>query len=99
MKGFLTTEQRQELLHELRIEPHAKYSDRLKTILLLDDGERYSDIAKFLFLDERTIRNYRKRYIEGGLFGIVTDIYSDKRSRLSDKQEELLSQHIRSHIY
>jgi DNA-binding NarL/FixJ family response regulator len=76
MKGFLTTEQREELLHELKVERHAKYSDRIKTILLLDDGEKYSDIAKFLFLDEGTIRNYRKRYVEGGVFGLVTDIYS-----------------------
>ena len=67
MKGFLTPEQRSELLHELTVEDKAKYSDRIKTILLLDDGEKYADIAKFLFLDEGTIRNYRKRYVEGGI--------------------------------
>jgi hypothetical protein len=36
MKGFLTTEQRAELLHELKVLRHAKYSDRFKVILLLD---------------------------------------------------------------
>ena len=59
MQGFLTPEQRSELLHELKVEHHAKYSDRIKTILLLDDGEKHADIAKFLFLDEGTIRNYQ----------------------------------------
>ena len=99
MKGFLTNEQRQELLHELRIERHAKYSDRLKVILLLDKGWSYEKIAEALFLDEGTIRNYRKRYVEGGVFGLVTDTYSGKRSRLSDKEKELLSQHLRSYIF
>jgi transposase len=45
MKAFLTPEQRYELLHELKVERHAKYSDRIKTILLLDDGEKYNDIG------------------------------------------------------
>jgi len=99
MKGFLTTEQREELLHELKVERHAKYSDRLKVILLLDKGWTYEKIAEALFLDEGTIRNYRKRYVEGGVFGLVTDTYSGKRSRLSDRDKELLSQHLRSHIF
>jgi len=99
MKEFLTTEQREELLHELKVERHAKYSDRLKVILLLDKGWTYEKIAEALFLDEGTIRNYRKRYVECGVFGLVTDTYSGKRSRLSDKDKELLSQHLRSHIF
>ena len=63
MKEFLTPEQRSELLYELSIERHAKYSDRIKTILLLDQGISYQSIALHLFLDEGTIRNYRKRYV------------------------------------
>lgn len=92
MKGFLTPEQRSELLHELKVEHHAKFSDRIKTILLLDDGEKYADIAKFLFLDEGTIRNYRKRYVEGGILGLVVDTYSGRRSFLSIKEKQILSE-------
>lgn len=88
MQGFLTPEQRSELLHELKVERYAKFSDRIKTILLLDDGKKYSDISKFLFLDEGTIRNYRKRYVEGGILGLVTDTYSGKRCHLGDKEKE-----------
>jgi len=58
---FLTPQQRQELLRELKLEDKAKYSDRIKVILLLDDGETYADIKKFLFIDEGTIANYRRR--------------------------------------
>lgn len=98
MQGFLTPEQRSELFHELKVERHAKFSDRIKTILLLDDGEKYSDIAKFLFLDEGTIRNYRKRYVEGGILGLVTDIHSGKRCHLSDKEKEQLSNYLQTKL-
>jgi len=98
MQGFLTPEQRSELLHELKVEDKAKYSDRIKVILLLDEGKKYKDISDFLFLDEGTIRNYRKRYVEGGILGLVTDTYSGERSHLTDKEKEQLSNYLQSKI-
>ena len=98
MQGFLTPEQRCELLHELKVEDQAKYSDRIKVILLLDEGKRYKDISDFLFLDEGTIRNYRKRYVEGGILGLVTDTYSGKRCHLTNKEKEQLSNYLQSKI-
>ena len=47
MQGFLTPEQRSELLHELKVEDKAKYSDRIKVILLLDEGKKYKDICNY----------------------------------------------------
>lgn len=99
MQGFLTQEQRSELLHELKVERHAKYSDRIKTILLLDDGEKYADIAKFLFLDEGTIRNYRKRYVEGGIMGLILDEYSGRRGHLNEKELKILSAHLQARLH
>ena len=75
MKGFLTKDQRKELLRELKQEDKARFSDRIKVILLLDEGRKYSDIATFLFLDEGTIANYRKRYVEGGIEELLDDHY------------------------
>jgi transposase len=98
MQGFLTPDQRAELLYELKVERHAKYSDRIKTILLLDQGITYQSIALHLFLDEGTIRNYRKRYVDGGILGLVTDTYSGKRSHLNDKEKEQLSNYLQSKI-
>ncbi len=86
MANFLTNEQRQELLRELKREDKAKYSDRIKVILLLDEGKKYKDIADFLFLDEGTIANYRRRYKEGGIEELVTDDYSGRRSKLSNDE-------------
>jgi transposase len=98
MQGFLTPKQRQELLLELKAEDKRKYADRFRVILLLDDGEKYVDIAKFLFLDEGTIRNYRKRYVEGGIMNLIVDEYSGRRSLLTPKQEQILSIHLQSHL-
>ena len=72
-KNSLSLIQRQELLRELKLEDKAKYSDRIKVILLLDAGETYADIKKFLFIDEGTIANYRRRYQEGGIEELVSD--------------------------
>jgi transposase len=96
---FLTSEQRQELLRELRLEDKAKYSDRIKTIILLDDGETYANIAKFLFLDEGTIANYRRRYKEGGLEELVTDDYSGRKSMLSVEESLALQMFLVENLF
>ncbi len=86
MGNYLTPDQRQELLDELRIEGARKYADRIRVILLLDDGETYKQIARFLFLDESTIANYRKRYKSGGIEELINDFYNGKMALLSEKE-------------
>ena len=83
MYKFLDKEQRKELLDELSIERSKRYADRIRVILLLDDNQTYKDISKFLFLDEGSIANYRKRYIEGGIEGLILDEYCTKRTKLN----------------
>jgi transposase len=91
MPGFLNPEQRQELLSELRKEDKRKYADRFRVILLLDEGKTYKSIADYLFLDEGTIANYRRRYKEGGIMGLIVDDYSGRRCQLNDKELKSLS--------
>lgn len=99
MPGFLTSIQRDELLSELRKEDKRKYADRFRVILLLDEGQTYKNIAKFLFLDEGTIANYRRRYKEGGIMGLIVDDYSGRRCHLSDKELGWPTAHLKSHLY
>jgi transposase len=94
MPGFLTLEQRQELLSELRKEDKRKYADRFRVILLLDKGWTYAKISEALFLDEGTIANYRRRYKEGGIMELITDDYGGRRSFLSDEERATLSAHL-----
>lgn len=96
---MLNKRQRKELLEELKREDYRKYADRIKVILLLDQGQTYKNIAFFLFLDESTISNYKNRYEEGGLEGLILDNYCTKRTKLSDSEEQALTKELESKIF
>lgn len=99
MRKILTKQQKIELLNELRLEKSRKYADRIRVILLLDQGKTYKNIASYLFLDEGTIANYNKRYREGGLEGLINDDYSVKRYLLDPDQLMALSLHLEANIF
>lgn len=99
MKKFLSKKQRKELLNELQPERMRRYADRIRVILLLDDGRTYDDIAKCFFLDKGTIANCRKRYKRGGIEGLVNDQYFGKRTVLSPREMEILSNDIQSKMF
>ena len=99
MYKFLDKDSRQELLDELKIERSRRYADRIRVILLLDDSETYKNICKFLFLDEGTIANYKKRYREGGLEGLIIDDYKAKRTKLNEFEELELADYIEAKTF
>ena len=99
MYKFLTKKQRQELLDELKVERSRRYADRIRIILLLDDDKTYKRIAEYLFIDQSTIANYRKRYKEGGLEGLIIDDYHTKRTKLTEEEEIVLSKEIEEGIF
>lgn len=99
MANFLTPEQRQNLLAGLKSENYKKQADRIRIILLLDSGEKYKDIKKFYFVDEGTIRNWRKRYIEGGIERLMNDYWNVKRCILNPSQLEKLDTHLKENTY
>ena len=99
MGRFLTKKQRRELLNELRRERERKFANRLRVILLIDDGRRYQDIAAFLFLDEKTVSNWKERYEEGGVEKLVNYHYVGRVSLLSIKQLEMLQTELEAQIY
>ena len=99
MAKFLTPEQRKQLTRELQGERGRKHADRIRVILLLDQGETYSNIARFLFLDEGTIGNYRRRYKEGGLEQLLSDDYQGSSSFLSLEDQMKLDLHLQTTIY
>ena len=99
MEPFLTEEQREELLSELRLERNRKFADRIRVILLLDSGESAADISRFLFLNEGTVRNYEKRYKEGGLEKLVNDYYIGRSAYLSPEEQSKLTLELESKVY
>lgn len=65
--GFLSSEDRIELEACVRRQrdDHG-IARRANAILLLDDGESCTRIAKFLYLDDDTIRGWNKTYLQDG---------------------------------
>ena len=49
--------------------------------------------------DIGTIANYRKRYKQGGLEGLITDDYKGGVTKLSITQENELDEHLQNNIY
>ena len=62
MNQPLTSEQREIMIEAHQAERNKRQADRIKTILLLDEGRPYSEITKILLLDDTTIRRYEKEY-------------------------------------
>ena len=98
MEGFLTKEQKKEFLSELRLEKNRKY-DRIRTILLLDKGEPISKIAEYFYLTDNSVRNYKNRYKQGGLEGLLNDYHTGRSSYLSLKEQKKLIVELESKVY
>lgn len=99
MGEFLTKAQINELKTAHRFEEKLKYGDRIKTILLLDQGWPYSKIAEVLLIDEKTAWNYRRLYEDGGVERLCCDEHRGRESKLTEKQLEELKEELRRKIY
>ena len=99
MEGFLTEKQKKELFSELRLEKNRKYADRIRIILLLDEGEPISQIAKYFYLTDNSVKNYKNRYTEDGLEGLLIDYHIGRSSYLSPEEQKRLVLELESKIY
>ena len=69
MQSFLSASQRSSLKLAHRMERDRKIGDRLKVVLLADQGESFAEIAKFLFIDEQTARRHLRDYFDNDKTG------------------------------
>ena len=89
--GFLSASDRIELEACVRRqrEDHG-IARRANAILLLDDGESCARIAKFLYLDDDTIRGWHKTYLQDGWDAPAFDVWKGGQSRMTQAQEAAL---------
>jgi len=99
MKNFLTEEEIKLLETKHRHCKEKRQSDRIKTILGLNQGFSYDTLAKILLLDDSTFRNYYEEYAEGGIEKLLSDDYRGGISRLSVEQIRQLDAHLQEHTY
>ena len=58
----ITTQERNNLIASHKKERDRRICDRIKAVLLYDDGYSYTEIAKILLLDDETIRRHIQDY-------------------------------------
>lgn len=96
MNHFLSSQERDSLKIQHRLERDKRVCDRIKAVLLSDEGWDFREIAHALLLSDEAVRQHVQEYQEsqklkpenGGSF-----------SKLNDEQTEALSQHLQNHTY
>lgn len=93
--GFLNTAERKELLSLARDgSAEHRIARRANAILLLDDGLSCEQVAKVLYLDDDTVRGWRKLYGERGIAGLERFDAGGSSSHLTVAQEEALRAYV-----
>ena len=67
MKDFLTSEQIKEYRQMHKKTKFLKEGDRIKSILLLNKGYSYEEIAELLLIDDTTVRRWYKIFTDEGM--------------------------------
>ena len=94
-RGFLSAVERKELLSLARDgSAEHRLARRANAILLLDDGLSCEQVAKVLYLDDDTVRGWRKLYGERGIAGLERFDAGGSSSRLATAQEETLKAYV-----
>jgi transposase len=96
MNIFLSNEQRAKLLSQHRTERNGKIRDRIKSVLLSDQGWTYCSIAEALFLDEETISTHVREFRDTGK---LSNKSGGSCAKLSLKQADSLINQIESSLY
>jgi transposase len=99
MEIKLNNDEIKELKKFHRTLKDGKSRDRIKAILLLDKGYSGREVAEILLLDENTISNWKKRYLERA--NITDYIFNECRGyegKLSSKEEFLVSQYVEEQL-
>lgn len=100
MNGLtLTAEESQLLRNAHRRCKDKRAADRIKAIYSLGNGQSAEDVMYILMVDEETLRNYVKRYQEGGIDELRKDHYKGSEARLSEAEREELGEHLEKNTY
>jgi transposase len=98
--GFLTDEERKGLLAQVR-RPSGAHGParRAHAILLLDDGMSAPDVARVMYVDDDTIYQWHRRWVEGGAVRLSEFGWKGSSPRLSSAQEAELVEALTERLY
>jgi transposase len=96
MHKILSAEDRLHLLSRHRRERDGRVRDRIKSVLLYDEGWSFSQIAKALFIDEDTAKRYVEAYT---VDGSLEPKHKGSTTLLNAENSKLLSDHLEATTY
>ena len=96
MYRILTEIERSELLSRHKTEKEKRIADRIKAVLLVDEGWSYEEIAKALFLDDSTVRTHVKKYMD---YRELKASHKGSKSLLTSAESAELEVHLTEHMY
>ncbi len=67
--------------------------------MLLNEGYSFEQIAKILFRDDQTIRNYFGKFEDGGIEGLLSGKYTGYSSCLTEDEKRKLTAHLEEYTY
>jgi transposase len=98
MQSFLTNKQRNEykLLHRKCKDKH--FADRIKSILALDRGHSFEEIAEWLMIDDTSVRRWYEQFNAVGIEELMKDDYRGSEPYLKKKQQDKLVAYLERNI-
>src|ERR1700752_765943 len=91
--GFLEPNIRHDLIAVVRNgKGEARLARRANALLLLDDGLSCTEVAKVLYLDDDTIRDWYRLYEERGVSGLAEFGYKGRACELTAAQQDAVRQ-------
>lgn len=101
MKNFLSQTQIQQLRKAHKKARDKQSADKIKTIVLLNSGWSFEQIAEALLLDDSTLRRYFERYQihKNNMKRFLSNQCAGTQPRLTAKQIKKLDEHLQTHVY
>jgi transposase len=97
MGTILNAEERKELLVSHKRERDGRVKDRIKAVLLRDEGMSYAEIARVLFLSDEGVRQQIEDYLKRN--GKLRPENGGSQAKLSDEQAKKLEAHLEEQLY
>lgn len=96
MNDFLSEEQRADLIQRHKKEKDKRVCDRIKAVLLTNQGYDAAEIASILLLDDETVRRYVRDYFKKAK---LSPEHKGSQSKLDNDQTQKLIGHLLEHTY
>lgn len=91
--------EREELIRTHKLIGNKKHADRIKAMLLFDEGYTKTEISKILLIDRGSIDIWIFQYKRFGLSKLITDEYTGYSGRLTEDEKDALTNDLQEHLF